>query len=269
MKIVITGAAGRMGRRVAALAIESEKFDIVAALEAGGHEAVGRDVGELAGVGTFGVAVATALDEDADVMIDFSLPEGTMAFVPVCRERKIAMVTGTTGLTASQQAEVADTAGEIAIVQAANFSVGINVLLNVVAMVARTLGGDYDIEVAETHHRFKKDAPSGTAIALARSICAATGRDYGEAAVLGRGGVCPRKAGEIGMHALRVGDTVGEHVVHFGNLGETIHVGHSAHTRDTFVRGALRAAEWVARKRPGLYDMQDVLGMRSTDDSDR
>jgi 4-hydroxy-tetrahydrodipicolinate reductase len=267
-KIAITGAAGRMGRRVAALAIESEKFDIAAATELAGHEAVGRDVGELAGVGTFGVTVTADLPEDAevDVLIDFSLPQGTMKFLPVCRERKIAMVTGTTGLTASQQAEVADSAGRIAIVQAANFSVGVNVLLNVVAMVARTLGEDYDIEVAETHHRFKRDAPSGTAIALARSICAATGRDYGEAAVLGRGGVCPRKPGEIGMHALRVGDTVGEHVVHFGNLGETIHVGHSAHTRDTFVRGALRAAEWVADKAAGLYDMQDVLAMRNTDE---
>jgi len=172
------------------------------------------------------------------------------------------MVTGTTGLTASQQAEVADTAGEIAIVQAANFSVGINVLLDVVARVARALGEEYDVEVAETHHRFKKDAPSGTAIALARSICAATGRDYGEVAVLGRGGACPRKPGEIGMHALRVGDTVGEHTVHFGNLGETIHVGHTAHTRDTFVRGALRAAQWVQGKPPGLYNMQDVLGLR-------
>ena len=261
-KIAITGAAGRMGRRIAALAIESETFDIVAATELAGHEAVGRDVGELAGVGPFGVTVSTALEEDVDVLIDFSLPEGTMKFLPICRRRRIAMVTGTTGLTASQQAEVADTAGEIAIVQAANFSVGINVLLDVVARVARALGEEYDVEVAETHHRFKKDAPSGTAIALARSICAATGRDYGEVAVLGRGGACPRKPGEIGMHALRVGDTVGEHTVHFGNLGETIHVGHSAHTRDTFVRGALRAAEWVADKAPGLYNMRDVLGMR-------
>ena len=264
LKIAITGAAGRMGRRIAALAIEAETFDIAAATEEAGHQALGRDVGELAGVGAFGVAVGTDLPEDVDVdvMIDFSLPEGTMKFLPICRGRKIALITGTTGLTASQQAEVADSARETAIVQAANFSVGINVLLNVVAMVAGTLGEDYDIEVAETHHRFKKDAPSGTAIALARSLCAALGKDYGEVAVLGRGGQCPRKPGEIGMHALRVGDTVGEHVVHFGNLGETIHVGHSAHTRDTFVRGALRAAEWLAGKDPGLYDMQDVLGLR-------
>jgi len=264
LRIAITGAAGRMGRRIAALAIEAEAFDIAAATEMPGHEALGRDVGELAGVGRFGVAVSADLPNDAevDVLIDFSLPEGTMKFLPVCRRRKIALITGTTGLTASQQAEVADSAREIPILQAANFSVGINVLLNVVALVARTLGGDYDIEVAETHHRFKKDAPSGTAIALARSICAAVGKDYGETAVLGRGGQCPRKPGEIGMHALRVGDTVGEHAVHFGALGETVTVAHSAHTRDTFVRGALRAAEWIGGKQPGLYNMQDVLGLR-------
>ncbi len=264
LKIAIPGAAGRMGRRIAALAIEAESFDIVGAMEMAGHEATGRDVGELAGAGVFGVKVTADLPEDAeaDVMIDFSLPEGTMKFLPVCRQRKIAMIVGTTGLTASQQAEVADSAREIPIIQAANFSVGINVLLKAVAMVAEALGSDYDIDIEETHHRFKKDAPSGTAISLARSICRSIGKDYGEVAVLGRGGVCPRQPGEIGMHALRVGDTVGEHTVHFGNLGETIHIGHSAHTRDTFVRGALRAAQWLVGKEPGLYDMQDVLELR-------
>ena len=261
-KIAITGAAGRMGRRIAALAIESEQFDIVAALEATGHPEMGKDIGELAGVGAFGVTLTDELADTPDVMIDFSLPEGTMHFVPICRKAHTAMVIGTTGLTASQLAEIADAASEIAIVHAANMSVGINVLLKIVAEVAQALGEDYDIEVCETHHRFKRDAPSGTAIALARSICAATGKDYGSAAVLGRGGQGLRNPGEIGMHALRVGDTVGEHAVHFGNLGETITIGHSAHTRDTFVRGALRAAQWLAGKDPGLYDMQDVLGLK-------
>lgn len=259
IKIAITGAAGRMGRRIAALAIESERFDIVAALEAAGHPEMGKDIGELAGVGPFGVTLSDELTDTPEVMIDFSLPEGTMHFVPICRKARIAMVIGTTGFAENQLAEIADAASQIPIVHAANMSVGINVLLKIVGEVARALGPDYDIEVSETHHRFKKDAPSGTAIALAKSICAATGKDYGETAVLGRGGQCPRNAGEIGMHALRVGDTVGEHAVHFGNLGETITVGHSAHTRDTFVRGALRAAQWLAGKGAGLYDMQDVL----------
>jgi len=262
MKIALTGAAGRMGKRIAALAIESEQFDIVAALEVVGHPDIGKDIGELAGVGTFGLALTSELEDTPDVMIDFSLPEGTMRFVPMCRAAGVAIIIGTTGFTDSQLAEIADAASEIPVVHAANMSVGVNVLLKVVAEVARALGEDYDIEVSETHHRFKKDAPSGTAIALAKSICAATGKEYGETAVLGRGGLCPRNPGEIGMHALRVGDTVGEHTVHFGSLGETITVGHSAHTRDTFVRGALRAALWLGDKKPGLYDMLDVLGLR-------
>ena len=258
-KIAITGAAGRMGRRIAALAIASEQFDIVSALESTGQEAIGRDIGELAGMGTFGVKVTEQLEDAPQVLIDFSLPEGTMRWLEVCREHNIAMVIGTTGLTESQQAEVADSASQIAIVHAANMSVGVNMLLKVVGEVAAALGEDYDVEVVETHHRFKKDAPSGTAIALAKAVCDATGRQYGESAVLGRGGKCPRRTGEIGMHAVRLGDTVGEHSVHFGCLGETVTISHSAHTRDTFARGALRAALWLAGKKPGLYSMQDVL----------
>jgi 4-hydroxy-tetrahydrodipicolinate reductase len=258
-KIAITGAAGRMGRRIAALAIASEQFDIVSALESTGQDAIGRDIGELAGMGTFGVKVTEQLTDAPQVLIDFSLPEGTMRWLEACRDRNIAMVIGTTGLTESQQAEVADSASQIAIVHAANMSVGVNMLLKVVGEVAAALGEDYDVEISETHHRFKKDAPSGTAIALAKAVCDATGRQYGESAVLGRGGSSPRRTGEIGMHAVRLGDTVGEHSVHFGCLGETVTISHSAHTRDTFARGALRAALWLANKKPGLYSMQDVL----------
>ena len=260
-KIALTGAAGRMGRRIAAVVIESEQFDIVSATEAAGHPDVGKDVGDLAGVGPFGVAVGTELAGEPDVLVDFSQPECTLQYLALCRQRKIAMVTGTTGLTASQQAEVADTAGVIPIVQAANYSVGINVLLKIAGQVARALGEEYDIEVCETHHRFKRDAPSGTAIALTRAICEATGRDYGEAVVFGRGGQCPRRPGEIGVHALRIGDDVGQHAIHFGNLGETVTLAHAAHTRDPLVRGALRAAQWVVGQAPGLYTVHDVLGM--------
>jgi len=260
-KIALTGAAGRMGRRITALAVESEQFDIVSAVEAGGHPDVGKDIGDLAGVGAFGVAIGAELAGEPDVLVDFSQPECTLQYLGICRERKIAMVTGTTGLTPSQQAEVADAAGQIPIVQAANYSVGINVMLKIVGEVARVLGDDYDIEVCETHHRFKKDAPSGTAITLTKAICEAIGRDYGETVVFGRGGHCPRKPGEIGMHALRIGDDVGRHAIHFGNLGETITLGHAAHTRDPLVRGALRAAQWVVAKPPGLYAVRDVLGM--------
>ena len=261
-KIAITGASGRMGRRIAALAIESEKFDIVSAMEARGHDALGRDVGEQAGVGAFGLAVTEELTGEPEVVIDFSEPEGTMAWLALARDRKVPIVIGTTGLTESQLAEVADAASAVPLVQSANMSVGVNLLLKLVAEVARALGDDYDVDICETHHRFKKDAPSGTAIALARSICDAIGRRYEDTVVLGRSGQCPRAKGEIGIQALRVGDTVGEHTVLFGNLGETVSLGHSAHTRDTFARGALRAAQWVIGKAPGLYDMLDVLGLK-------
>ncbi|NLW85378.1 MAG: 4-hydroxy-tetrahydrodipicolinate reductase [Planctomycetes bacterium] len=258
----ITGSAGRMGRRIAAIAIESQgRFDIASALESPRSPDIGRDIGEVAGVGKYGVSITAEIQDKPQVLIDFSSPDSTLNWLDVCRSRNIPMVIGTTGLTESQLAAVADTAGALPIVHAANMSVGVNLLLRVVAQVARVLGGDYDIEISETHHRFKKDAPSGTAIALAKSICSATGKSYGEVAQLGRGGVCPRKPGEIGMHALRVGDTVGEHTVHFGNLGETITIGHSAHTRDTFVHGALRAAAWLVGKKPGLYSMLDVLDL--------
>lgn len=262
IKIAISGAGGRMGRRIAALAIASEQFDIVAALEAAGHEAVGKDIGELAGAGPFGVKVATKLADSPDVLIDFSSPAGTLVWLAACRKDKVAMVIGTTGLTDSQWAEVADAAARIPIVHAANMSVGVNVLLGLVVAAAKALGDDYDVEISETHHRFKQDAPSGTAIAMAKSICQALGKDYGETVVLGRGGAAgPRKPGEIGVHSLRVGDTVGEHAVHFGNLGETVTLAHSAHTRDTFARGALRAAAWLVGRKPGLYSMADVLGL--------
>lgn len=262
IKIAITGAAGRMGKRIAALAIESEQCDLVSAMEYKGCPAIGADVGELAGVGTFGVKVTEDLRETPDVLIDFSLPEGSMAWLEVCRARGIAMVIGTTGFTPSQEAAIADVAAGLPIIKTGNFSMGINVLCKLVAMAARSLGMAYDIEVSEIHHRFKKDAPSGTAIMLAKAACEARGQDYGEVAVLGRGGQCPRKEGEIGMHAIRVGDTVGEHSVFLGNLGETITLSHSAHTRDNFVQGALRAAAWLKGRGPGLYTMQDVLGLK-------
>lgn len=271
IKVAVAGVAGRMGRRVAAMAIDSERFDVVAGLERPDSEAIGADIGELAGVGVFGVNVTDHLTDAPDVLIDFSLPAGTMQWLDLCRDSGLAMVTGTTGLTESQKAEIADAAATIPIVKAVNMSVGVNVLLKIVTQVARALGEDYDIEISEVHHRFKVDAPSGTAVALAKAICAATGRDYDESVVLGRGGHCPRRGGEIGIHSARIGDTVGRHDVSFGCLGETVTLSHTAHSRDTFAAGALRAAAWLVgparsdsarwRKGPGLYSMQTVLGL--------
>jgi len=259
-KIAITGAAGRMGRRIAALALdEPGRFEVVSGVEIPAHEAVGADVGVLAGASACGVAVGEDLHGAPDVLIDFSTPEATVAWLGRARERKIPMVIGTTGLTESQRAAIADAAGRIAIIQAPNFSVGVNLLFKIAGEVAAALGDGYDIEIVEAHHRFKADAPSGTALGLARSICEATGRDPADGLVHGRHGAASRRAGEIGMHAIRLGDTVGEHRVHFGCLGETVTLSHSAHTRDTFVRGALRAAEWIVRQPAGLYSMRNVL----------
>jgi 4-hydroxy-tetrahydrodipicolinate reductase len=241
------------------LAITDAKFRVVAAMEAAGHAAIGRDVGTLAGAEPAGVPVSETLTGQPDVIIDFSAPESTLKWLDAARKRKIPIIVGTTGLTESQLAELADAAAVIPIVHAPNFSVGVNLLFRIVGEVAKALGEDYDIEITEAHHRFKKDAPSGTAMGLARSICAATGKDLAETLVHGREGMSLRKPGEIGMHAIRVGDTVGEHSVYFGNLGETITISHSAHTRDTFARGALRAAAWAVGKKPGLYTMQQVL----------
>jgi len=260
-KIAIAGAAGRMGRRIASLAIESEQYDIVAGLEDANHPDAGKDVGDLAGAGMYGVEVTHELSEKPEVLIDFSSPDSTMYWLDVCRARGIAIVIGTTGMSNSQQAAVTEAAAVVPVIHAANYSVGVNLLLTLVGKVASVLGSEYDIEISETHHRFKKDAPSGTALELAKAICDGLGKDPEQTLVFGRGGQCQRKEGEIGMHALRVGDTVGEHTVHFGNLGETVTIGHSAHTRDTFARGALRAAAWLAGKPAGLYSMKDVLGM--------
>ncbi|MBN1556219.1 MAG: 4-hydroxy-tetrahydrodipicolinate reductase [Phycisphaerae bacterium] len=261
IQLAIIGAAGRMGRRITTLAMESGQFHVTAGLELISHDALGSDIGVLAGLGALGVELTDILDAPADVVIDFSLPEGTEHWVEVCKQREIPMVIGTTGLDDDQEAAIAAASATIPIVKAGNYSMGINLLVKLIAQAAAVLGEEYDIEVTETHHRFKADAPSGTAIMLARAACEALGRNYNEVATYGRGGKQPRGKGEIGVHALRVGDTIGEHSVHFGNLGETITFSHSAHTRDTFVRGALRAAQWVTQQSPGLYSMCDVLGL--------
>ncbi|MCP4374989.1 MAG: 4-hydroxy-tetrahydrodipicolinate reductase [bacterium] len=262
-KIAIIGAAGRMGKRITALASENEAFEIVCATEYSGSPDLGADAGELAGAGTLGIKLVDELTgTKPDVAIDFSLPDGTMKFLGPCRDAGIAMVIGTTGLTGPQEDEIIQAASVIPIVKAGNYSMGITLLCKLVAIAADALGSDYDIEVTETHHRFKKDAPSGTAIMLAKSICESVAKDYDESVVFGRQGDCPRNPGEIGMHAIRLGDTIGEHTVSFGSLGETVTLGHSAHTRDTFVRGALHAARWLEGKAPGMYDMADVLGLK-------
>ena len=266
VNVVVAGAGGRMGGRLVSLIKESSDLQLVGAVERKGHPAVGADAGEIAGCGRLGVVVAedlTALADRADVLIDFTAPEATLANLHIMAARKKAMVIGTTGLSADQQADLKKTAKTIPCVFSPNMSVGVNVILKIIAEMAKTFGEDYDIEVQEAHHRLKKDAPSGTALKIAQVLAEATGKDLEKVAAYGRKGMIgERKRGEIGMQVVRAGDIVGDHTVLFGGMGERIEVTHRAQSRDTFARGALRAARWVVIQPPGLYDMQDVLGLK-------
>lgn len=260
LKLAVSGAAGRMGRRIVALAMESGDFEIVAGLEASGHELQGQDVGKLAQGDQIGVPLSDEITCKPDVMIDFSLPGGTERWGKYCGENKVPMVVGTTGLGKEQERILKDASKKTAILIASNMSLGVNMLFKLVGMVAQKLGDDYDIEIVEAHHRFKRDAPSGTALTLAQQIATAKQWPWPDCVVHGRDGKETRRQDKtIGMHAVRAGDIVGEHSVMFSTLGETIELRHRAHSRDTFVRGALRAARWVAQKKPGLYNMFDVL----------
>ena len=268
IRLGIIGAAGRMGRRIGALACQEEAFTVVSAIERPGHPGQGIDFGELIGSGKLNLPVSPSWSSRPDVLIDFTTPEATINFLPSAQKDGVPIVIGTTGLNAGQLAKLEAAAKDIPILQAANMSLGVNLLLHIVGTVAAALGDDYDIEITETHHRFKKDAPSGTAMELARQICKATGKDLDSCLTHGRSGSeADRQAGKIGMHARRQGDVVGEHTVAFGTLGETIELRHKAHSRDIFARGALRAAAWLVGKKPGLYNMLDVLSLDSTEQS--
>jgi len=262
IRLAINGACGRMGRRLIALASDAPDMRVVAALEAAGHPAIGRDAGEVAGVGALGLRVTAEWEAPANVLLDFSTPAGTLARLAEAAERKSAVVIGTTGLGSQDRTRIERAAEMIPVLRAPNMSVGMNLMFKVVGDVARALGDDYDVEIVETHHRFKKDAPSGTALRLAEAIAAAMEREVERDAVFGRHGeVGERGPREIGIHAVRGGDVVGDHTVSFITLGERIEITHRAHTRDTFARGALRAARFIAGKPPGLYTMRDVLGL--------
>ena len=259
--IAVTGAAGRMGMRLVALSNQYAQLKLVAATERAGQASLGKDAGSIAGVETMGVNISTELTGSPQVIIDFTAPAATRALIAVCRARKIAMVIGTTGLQADDHALIDQAAKDIAILQSPNMSLGVNLLFKIAAQMAKALGDDYDLEITELHHRFKKDAPSGTAMGIADAILKATGKTR-DALVLDRhGDDCPRKRGEIGMQALRLGDEVGKHTVYFGALGERLELSHTATTRDTFAHGALKAALWLAGKQPGRYTMADVLGL--------
>lgn len=259
--IAITGAAGRMGVRLVALAKQAGDFSIVGAIERGDHPMLSRDAGEVAAIGPIGLPITSDLRTAPQVLIDFTIPASMRHWLKACRDRGIAMIVGTTGLSDRDHRIIADAAHDIPILQSPNMSLGVAVLFRVAAEVAQMLGDDYDIEICEAHHRFKKDAPSGTAMGLADAILNATARSKDALRFDRQGEDVPRKRGEIGMHALRIGDEIGRHTAYFAALGERLELTHVATNRDTFVHGALRAARWLAGRAPGRYRIADVLGM--------
>ncbi len=261
-ELIITGAAGRMGKRILALSVQQKGFNLVGAVDYAEHPDLGKDIGSLAGIGPINVELSAKYPDVADIMIDFSLPVAADASIDYCVNNNAALVLGTTGLSETQFNKLKQAGQKIAIVQATNMSLGMNLLFAMVGKVAKSLGKEYDIEIVEAHHRFKKDAPSGSALSLAESVCKETGRDYPDCLTQGRHGKdALRQKGNIGMHAIRAGDIIGQHSVLYSTLGETVTIAHNAHTRDTFAHGAIRAAQWVIDQTPGLYSMQDVLGL--------
>lgn len=264
--IIVAGATGRMGSRIVALSREYPGLQLTAAFERTGHAAVGKDVGLLAGCGECNVLLTDTLEtviDKGDVIVDFTIPASTLNNVQLSAAKKKAMVIGTTGLSKEQIDLIRQASENIPIVFAPNMSVGVNLLFKVLQDVARVLGDDYDIEIVEAHHRLKKDAPSGTALKMAQVIAEAVNRDLNEVAVYARKGITgERTKKEIGIQTVRAGDIVGDHTVLFGGLGERIEITHKASSRDTFARGALKAALWISDRKPGLYDMQDVLGLK-------
>lgn len=252
-----------MGQRLVALMQEDAELRLVGAVTHATHPALGRDMGEIAGVGPLGVRLAPALASSlsqADVVIDFSVPAAAIEYLRQVQAAEKAMVIGTTGFTAAQRQEIAQLSKHVRCFLAANMSVGVQVMLQLLRQAATLLGPAYDVEIIEAHHRMKIDAPSGTALRMGEIVAAARGSSLDETAVYGRQGMVGRRSdSEIGIQAIRAGDIVGEHTVIFGGIGERLEVVHRTHNRDTFVRGALRAARWTVAQPPGLYGMEDLL----------
>lgn len=266
IKIAVCGAAGRMGQRIINSVIESEGVQFCGALERPGHPALGQDAALLAGCGKSDVPITDDLNAvvaNCDVLIDFTSPKVSLKNLEVCSLKRKSIVIGSTGFTPEERALAAELAKAIPVVLAPNMSVGVNVCFKVLKDVAKILGDDFDVEIVELHHNKKKDAPSGTAVRMGEVVAEALGRDYNKVANYHREGICgERTKEEIGMQTVRGGDIVGEHTVYFIGQGERIEISHRALTRDMFSRGSVRAARWVVGKAPGLYDMQDVLGLK-------
>ena len=268
VRTVITGVGGRMGGALARRVQGTEGMALSGGTARPGSALLGRDVGAVAQgepVGTPVVeSLATALARgQAEVVIDFTSPQASVAHARLCAERGVPLVIGTTGLSEEDQAAIAEAARRVALVLAPNTSVGVNVVFQVAAQLARALGDGYDVDILEAHHRMKKDAPSGTALKLAEVVAGALGRGPEDFTLARAGQVGARPAREIGLQALRGGDVVGEHTVYFFGEGERVELTHRATSRDQFARGAVRAARWLVGRPAGLYDMRDVLGFNT------
>ncbi len=265
VRAIVAGAGGRMGGRIITMISQTEGIELSAAFERPDSPAVGKDAGVVAGVGELGVRIEDSLDkviDKGDVIIDFTFHEASVQHAKKAAEKGRAMVIGTTGFTNQEYEALDEYSKSFSLVLAPNMSVGVNLLYKLLETAASVLGDDYDVEIVEAHHRMKKDAPSGTALQLGRVVAKALGRDFDEVAVFERHGLIgERSRKEIGIQTIRAGDIVGEHTVLFGGIGERIEITHKASSRDTFAKGAVRAALWVVGKPAGIYSMQDVLGL--------
>lgn len=268
IKVTVIGACGRMGRLLVSSVAQADDMELVGAVDAPGIPLIGKDAGEVAGVGALGVKVVddsqlSEVMKKSDVAINFSAPkEKVLDHIRVAVENQKPMVIGTTGFNEEELKTIKELTSKIPCVMAPNMSAGVNVLLKVVKEVAKVLGDDYDVEIIETHHHFKKDAPSGTADRIAQVIADALGRDLNEVGIYGRKGIVgERPVKEIGVHAVRAGDIVGDHIVLFGGIGERLEITHRAQSREPYVRGALKAARWVINAPKGLHDISEVLGL--------
>ena len=263
-KILVIGIAGRMGKTIAECIEDIKGVELGGGTEHAGSSVIGQDIGEVAGIGIKGISVvddpAIAL-ETCDVAIDFTTPDSSMLTLNAAVKSSKPLVVGTTGFSKEQKKEITEIGRKTCVVVAPNMSIGVNVLFKLVAEAAHVLGDDYDVEIVEAHHKFKKDAPSGTAVRISEIVADSLGRDLEEVGVYGRRGLTERTAKEIGVHTLRAGDIIGEHRVLFGGMGENFEIFHRAQSRQTFARGSIRAAQWILNQPKGVYDMQDVLGL--------
>lgn len=270
LNVCVFGAAGRMGQSLIRSIQEAPDLQLVGALVEPGDALSGHDVGVSLGLGEIGVLATDqpvrALDQ-AQVAIDFTLPKATLGNIKACEESEVALVTGTTGFSDDQNRLLRGREWTIPAVFAPNMSIGVNLMYGLIAQAATSLGADYDIEIIETHHRHKKDAPSGTALALGEVISESLDVSLSKAGVFHREGQAPRRAGDIGFSVVRAGDVVGEHTVLFATEGERLEITHRASSRQTFVNGALRSARWVVEQKPGLFGMADVLGLAGAVDT--